>query len=993
MFSYITRALLLLFTISIFTNLIYGQSSITGGSITGTVRDQQGGMLLGAVVTVRQVDTNLARSLQVGERGFNFLQMPPGKYQVSVEAEGFIAQQEMISLALGTTALVEFTLNVAGSSEIIEIRSGNAFIDDKTESGTNIERERINNLPINRRNFLDFTVTVARATPDRLPQQGVLATSGLSINGQSSRFNSITIDGLDNNDLSSGTARSTFSQEAVQEFQVVTDNYTAEFGRALGGIINIVTRGGSNQYRATIFSITRTDETSARDVFSATKPGYKQYQFGATLGGPIKRDRLFFFTSFERLSIGQSNIVTISDAVVAAARRDGFQTRNGPVPFSIGTTSALARIDAQLTSGNLFTARYNFGGNYNGSIEPFGGKIDATAAGIQRLDDNNIALQNIYTNAALALVNETRFLYNRREQKVRSATQGPTIFLNSIEESVTFGGNSLLPQERLLNGYQIVNNVSLVRGRHQIKFGVDAQFGNSVPERTPVTFGPDGAAAFTSIDFARASGIPGLPFFTGLQAFDPSARTPQQLAFLNLLTSLAPAQFPGFPAGVPFARLALPVVFAQGFGSVPLDNRGRLFAAFFQDNLRLRPNLLVKAGIRYDINRSNLVPENNGNVSPRIALAYRPARFERLNIRAAYGLFFAGALAGPSGTVRLSASDFKLLVLPFPFSVLPYAQPGHRFPRSESLPPGVNFIPQLSIKLVYDQNLRNSYAQQANYAIDYLIDNNTVASINYTYVRGIKLLSNRNINPIVRPIPNDPVRSAVTGRIDATEGDINQFESAYDSYYHAFTLLLNRRFSQRFSLLANYTFSKTIDNFTDFVRNMENSNSQLNPGGERGLSIQDVRSRFVASGLWDISYTKNPWLRDFQLSTILTLNTGRPYNLLAGVDLNMDGDNPPGDRPAGIARNAGITPGFANIDVRLLRQINFRDEVKLEGFVEVFNLFNRVNISDFNRTFPPDAQGRFNLPPQRDGRFIVPRERYLSAFAPRQVQFGLKLIF
>src|SRR5262249_32606036 len=219
-----------------------------------------------------------------------------------------------------------------------EVRAEHTVDEEKTESSTSIDRGRIDGLPINRRNFLDFSLTAPRVTRNRAPGEGVTATSGLSFNGQSARSNNITIDGLDNNDIGSGSVRSTFSQDAVLEFQVVSDSYSAEFGRALGGIVNIVTRGGSNEYHGNLFGFIRNDETSARDVFAPFKPEYKQYQLGAVLSGPIKKDKLFFFGSFERLSIKQNNFVTISDQSVRAANRQGFTLRNGPVPFSVGTT-------------------------------------------------------------------------------------------------------------------------------------------------------------------------------------------------------------------------------------------------------------------------------------------------------------------------------------------------------------------------------------------------------------------------------------------------------------------------------------------------------------------------------------------------------------------------------------------------------------------------------------------------------------------------------
>jgi hypothetical protein len=970
---------------------VYAQSGSTTGSIVGTVKDSQGALLAGAALTIRQIETNLTRKIESGEDGSYLLaQLPPGNYEVTAEVDGFETKMIKIELAIGTTALTNFTLPVSGASEIIEVKAESVINEGKTESSTNIDRERISGLPINRRNFLDFSLTAARVTRNRTPGEGVTATSGLSFNGQSARGNNITIDGLDNNDLGSGSVRSTFSQDAVQEFQIVSDGYSAEFGRALGGIVNIVTKGGTNELHGTAFFLIRNDRISARDVFSPTEPPYEQYQFGATVGGPIKKDRAFFFSSFERLSIKQNNIVTIGDDFVAAARRQGFTLSNGPIPFSLGTTSLLGRVDAQLSPNNRLWIRYNYGGNYNGSFEPFGGLTGETAGGIQRLDDSSVALNNVYTNAGLNLSNETRFLYSRRTQIVLPFDDGPQVRIDTQAGRIIFGRNQLLPQPRFENIYQFVNNVTLIRGDQQIKFGIDFSY---VDESGRIPIFPGGVASFVPLDFSALSGIPGLPFFTPLESLDPTLRTSEQRAFLTLLSSTLPDLFPGFPSGLPLADLALPITYTQGFGSPEIDLPVKTFSGFIQDDIKLRPNLLLKAGLRYDINRIRFMPDNRGNMSPRLALAYRPQRLPELAVRASYGIFFAAPFSGPAFIVKsTSLGTLKLPLLMFPFSILPFSLQGHRFPESDSLPPGVDFIPQLSQTFQFQPDLRNSYSHQASAGLDYLIGSNTTLSLNYQFVRGIKILSQREINPIVRPIPGNQTQSSITGRIDPTRGSVREFESAFDSYYHGLTITLERRLAGRFNFLAHYTFSKAIDNFQDF--RSESRSDPLRPGDDRGLSLQDVRSRFGFSGVFDFGSDKNLLLRDLQLSAILSLESGRPFNLDAGIDIDLDGDT--NDRPLGLGRNVGITPGFASLDLRLQRKISIREGFRIESFVEVFNLFNRVNIdpnASRNESFPPDARGNFNLPEQEDGRFILPRERYRRAFAPRQFQIGFRFTF
>src|SRR5262249_36465120 len=225
------------------------------------------------------------------------------------------------------------------NTEIIEVHASGNIEAQKTESSTNVDKERIDGLPINRRDFMEFSLTVARVIRDGLPPQGAIATSGISFNGQSARLNNVTIDGLDNNDPASGSARATFGQDAVQEFQVISDNYSAEFGRAVGGVVNIVTKGGGNDYHGNLFFFNRNDKIGARDVFAPFRPPYKQYQFGTILSGPIKKDRAFFFASFERLSVNQNKFITISDATKEAAARQRLPFNNGPQPFALDVTT------------------------------------------------------------------------------------------------------------------------------------------------------------------------------------------------------------------------------------------------------------------------------------------------------------------------------------------------------------------------------------------------------------------------------------------------------------------------------------------------------------------------------------------------------------------------------------------------------------------------------------------------------------------------------
>ncbi|MBI4748391.1 MAG: TonB-dependent receptor [Acidobacteria bacterium] len=974
----------------------------TTGEVTGLVIDVQGGGVAGVNVMAQRIETGLIRQTQTDASGqFRLLQLPPGLYRLTVEAAGFHKQTSEVTISIGTSETVDFQLVIEGAQEVMEITaSDDEFrknqVRRKTESSTIINQLLVNNLPINQRDFLDFSRTSARVTEDRIPSQGVSSTSKLSFNGQASRFNNINVDGLDNNDAGVGAGRSTFSQESVREFQIISDSFSAEFGRSLGGIINIVTRGGSNAVHGTLFGFFRNEALSARNAFSEIDPPFKQAQFGAIVGGPIKRDKAFFFTSFERRSIRQSNIVTITDETIASIQRQGFQVRNGPIPFSVGNSAVLGRLDINLTPSTTFWMRFNDTFNYDGNFEPFGGLTAETSAGLQRLRDTSGALGAIYVNARLNLVNETRFLISHRTQQVQPPSSGGQVNLVASGGNVIFGQSTLVPGDRDVNIFQLSDTVALVHGTHQIKFGGDFLHAPGVASITSVQ---KGLASFLPLSFS----VPGRPApitFTALEAFDPTLRSTEQRAFLRFLATVLPQQFPQFPANTPLDRLGLPMGFQQGFGQPRTDVGEVTYAsAFAQDEWTVRPNLLLKAGLRFDLEAASILPTTKRTWSPRFALSYNPTQVPRLNIRASYGMFFAVTPFSSLVFSNLTTTNrLKLIGIPFPFSILAFGSPGNGLPVADDPPSDFPVFPQFQFKLVVDPNLKQSYTQQAVLELNWLVARKWTVSATYSLVQGRRLVAVRDINPVVRPVPGNPLQGVLVGRVDPTRGPTPQLESGFGSSYHGMTLALSRHPSETVGFSAHYTFSKAIDNFLDPIRgDLATAHNSLQPALERGLSVQDVRHRFIASGQWKPNFFRHPLLRDYRIATIIRLESGRPYNLLAGIDVNMNGDFPPADRPlvngVPLGRNVGITPGLATVDLRLTRTLKLKETVSLELIAEGFNLLNHTNINQINNVFPPDVQGNFNLPTQQGSRYSAPPDRWRSAFAARQFQLGFRLSF
>ena len=551
-----------LFCCCIFTIDVMGQGA-TSAALSGVVKDTSGAVIAGARVEVKSTETGLERENLSDESGTVFINLlPPGEYELKVEIEGFTPQVRRLQLTLGQTVNVQIELIAGGSQEVIEVSSNAPILDlNKTEVSTIIDRQKIENLPINRRNFLDFSLTTPGVNIDRLPIQGPAAASGLSFNGQTPRQNNITIDGLDNNDLGSSSVRSTFSQDAVQEFQVVSNSFSAEFGRAVGGIVNIVTRSGTNDFHGSAFVFNRNQNLNARNAFARTNPPFSQYQYGFTLGGPIVKNKHFFFASYERLDVTATNFVTISDQAIGSLKRLGFPTENGDVPFEQVNNSLLLSARSQLNSKNTLSLRYSFSRGKDENLQPFGGLVARSTGGIGLLRDDAIAVSN---TAVLSpkVVMETRFLYARRAQIIDSLDPnlGPLINIFSDEGLIFAGRNTLLPQPRLQNIYEIFNSLSVSTNRQNIKFGLDFNFNVAPVDRTALPLVYGGLAIFQAIDFSAATGIPGLPFISALQNFDPSLRTPIQKIFLTT----AFGTIPGFGA---VGDLPLPAAFIQGFGN------------------------------------------------------------------------------------------------------------------------------------------------------------------------------------------------------------------------------------------------------------------------------------------------------------------------------------------------------------------------------------------------------------------------------------------
>jgi carboxypeptidase family protein/TonB-dependent receptor-like protein len=989
--------LLLLFLIILVPQGLMAQARLTAADIEGTVQDQTGAVLPGVTVTATNQATNQSRTVVTDKDGRYYIgAVQPGLYTIGAELAGYAPQQRKdMRLQIGQLADIHFSLRL-GTAEAIVV-SAKAPVVDTTETSvsTVVGQEQIDSLPTNGRNFLSFSVITPGVTNDRTPQQGASATSGLTFGGQRARSNNIMVDGVDNNDPIVGAVRSTFSQEAIQEFQVLTNSYSAEFGKASGGVVNIITRSGTNETRGNVFEFFRNKSLNSKnhfeqfDVFGngidQEKAPFRQNQYGFTLGGPVRRDQTFYFMSAERLSTDTSNFVTIDPAAVALLNANGFPVQVGNVPYEVRSNQYLAKIDHQWSAGHNLVLRGNYASLINENIEPFGGITARSRGASQDRKDWAFAASNTDT-LSQRWINEARAQYAKEDQIIESldpncggacdtnSKGGPTVEIVGV---ASVGRQRFTPNPRHNARYQLKDTLSFYNGTHSAKVGFDYNYVHTSFTALPLHFG--GRYIFAALPAIPALGI-NQPI-TALQAFG---------------------------AG-------LPAAYVQGYGTTGDSYNDPDVALFVQDDWSISEKLTLKAGVRYQrqwmynlpytvsmpggSSYTYKIPQDTNNFGPRLSLSYDPLGDGRQSIHAAWGIFYDNQiLAAAQIGNGINGRDLRTLVARIPNSIAAWRAPGHKLPEPTT--------PYPSLVISPDPGMETPYSQQAAVGYERAVGQTVSLSADFLYVHGEKQLGTIDYNPIVPSLgagrrPND------IGGVAGTSASVLQYTSFGQTWYKGLTLSLNKRLSNRLQFLLSYTLSKAEDNSTDFQSAFIPQNNGrgrdpndptglpigFDPKAERGLATQDQKHRFVLSGFYQL-----PW--QVQFSTIVTAASGRPYTPLAGVDVNGDGDGGafpsdrartnPTDPSTSVKRNSETMRSQFNVDTRLSKTFSIGGGRGVQAMLDVFNLLNRANYTEINNIF---GTGAFPGSPQKDAQGRVTYGRYTEALPGRQLQLALKLMF
>lgn len=692
---------------------------VNSATLSGIVTDPQGRAVRGANVTVTSVGTGAQRTAVTDEDGrYKFLGLAPGEYDISVEAGAAFATYKAASIVLtvGQEANYDPHLLLKGMEQTVTVTTETAAIEtSKTEISQTVEQRRIENLPINGRNYINFTLTTSQVARDATPSIGAAPTSGLNFSGQRARSNQVSVDGADAVDNSVNGIRATVSQEAVQEFQLIISNYNAEYGRATGGVVNIVTKSGGNEMHGNVFGFLRHKSIQARNPFSVgldpatgnlvpVKQPYTRVQAGATLGGPLVKDKTFYFLSYETTrrqetgftSIGANNFgvdpltgltpaqtAYVNNAAVPLPLRDAYRNfvgasasvalngRNGPMtsfptsgfplpasfvglnqirgnyPVSEGTSLWSARLDHRWNSSNNSFVRASVspslvtGVQVNAQNQNFGQNAGSRTS-LQQTRDLALVGQHI-TTFSNSLFNEARFQYARRglHYGYSQLPGGGQVAVNIIGVGF-FGREPFSTEDRIERRFQWTDNVSWIRGKHTFKFGGDVNLIQLRSKKTQIF----------ELNFGGIFDVGPLP---AASLMGPNFTTAPGLTAVQV-----------YGAGIPGR-------FIQGIGnsSRPFDNKA--FAGFVQDSWRFNRKLTLNYGLRYDIeltptftpdpflnaaaeaalNVVEGIPRSTNNWSPRFGLAWDPRGDGKTVVRAGYGIFFDHP---PLATAFLSAT-------------------------------------------------------------------------------------------------------------------------------------------------------------------------------------------------------------------------------------------------------------------------------------------------------------------------------------------------
>jgi outer membrane receptor protein involved in Fe transport len=1010
----------------------------TSASVLGTVMDSTGAVIPKASVQVKNTETGQVQQAPSDALGrYTILNLPIGNYEVQASAPGFqTVVRRGITLTVGAQSVVDFSLTVGQSEQAVTVESQVSQVDTLSSSvASYVEQKQINDLPLNGRNFTDLVALAPGVAAGSQVGNGGrnllygvesnFSVSGARSEGQAYLLDNTDIQGFWAHGSGSGVMGTTLGIEAIAEFSLLTNTYSAQFGGS-GAVVNAVSRSGTNSLHGSAYEFLRNSALDARNFFDgSSKPPFRQNQFGGSLGGPIKKDKLFFFVNDEELrnSLGQTVIALVPDANahngIVNGVNVGVNSKVAPIlalyplpttPVAPGVGS-IAEVDTQTGTENYLLARsdYNLSSKDSLFVRYVRDRGDTTLpflgsplpprwpeVGSTRNQFTTLEYRRVISPA---LVNLVRFSFTRTRETDVQANPDQTPALNFFPERGQNGGVNITglssigtsifaPLLEVQNKFPLADDVIWTHGAHNLRFG--------------------GFFSRVQSNFQQQGWWGGFYTFPGLTAFLQGS----------------PNLFQGPEPGLTDSY--------RDFREIEVDG-------YIQDEWKALRNLTVNVGLRYEFvtnPTTNVHPLNTlinppfgtfervpnvfasnpsvRNFDPRIGIAYDPFGDHKTAIRAGFGIFYNPIRA------RSYASGYYFNP-PYALAFVPLPQFPNPFPGA--LPP-----PAQLVGVDYNTDV-TPHLYQWNFNIQRQLFESTTLTVGYVGSRGLHLYGARDINPVLPTLVNGVQvfgvpRGATPGivsnpRLNPAAAALSSEAPVADSNYHSLQVGLNRRFSHGLQSQLSYTWSKCLDDASG-TYGLEGGipwSNPLNGSFDHGRCLFDRPQVFRLSGVYALPFNQNILTKGWQMSGGLQVQSGSPWNVTVGFDqagtVVAGSERPnlvmPADQimtgninqwanPAGFGLPAPGTlgnlqrdflagPGTVNMDYAVMKETPIKEQVRLQFRAEFFNLFNHANFALPNASaFVQTANGG-GAPNPTFGKITA------TTTASRQIQFALKILF
>ncbi|HST50524.1 MAG TPA: TonB-dependent receptor [Pyrinomonadaceae bacterium] len=938
------------------------------GVITGVVQNEKGEVVANAIVRATNKGTNATREAKTSNEGvYEINQLVPGTYSVEVEAQGFSKYlNDAVTVNVLERTTVNPSLKVGAVTETVNVTAENQPLVETTKTDVSgvVDQRRIENLPVNGRSFASLAILIPGATlaPSFDPTKSRVGT--FSIGGSSGRNLNITVDGGDNKDNAVGGILQNFSMEGIQEFALSTQRFSAANGRSGGALLSVITKSGTNELHGSLFGFFRDDALNANapallakanplkfpNPGDAVKPPFSRQQFGGSIGGPIKKDKAFFFGTVEHTrERGNSIVPGDTRAEISLLEPFGYKAvQFFPQPFN--DTQYTIKGDFNLNKKHTLVTR--FAGQNNNALNDQAGFLIV----LTDLSGGNKTLNTLYSflaNETWAVntrtVNQFTYQYSTFDNQILATTDLPNL---TFPDGLIVGRNGNVPQETIQKKHQFRDDLTYNRGNHGFKFGADFVWE---------------------------------PTLGGIFAFNSAPEYDFQFDVADILGDPVT-----FPQGLNTPGTVGDILLSGGDPSFNLRGGAKQFAWYVQDDWKVTPRFTLNMGVRYDVdlgfvdsahaaqNRAFIAlkiigspwaqrtpQDDKNNYSPRLGFAWDLKGNAKSVLRGGFGIYYDQSFLNvPLFAVQQANPEI--------YATFTNDNPGLSLASSPpTIPrPLVNPLPHTRGRML-DPFFESPYSEQWNMGYAQELGKNMALEFDYVHILGLHEFTGLDINPKIGPLINaqrttsslqprilDSQFAAHAAELTAAFGTATPFDrisvaqSDGRSRYDGFTVSFRRRYANHYQLNAHYTLSKAVAWFGqagDFGNAAQNQFFKFDPAADFGPTDADERHRFVVSGIFDLKW-------GFQVAPIFQASSPRYWSVFPDClcDINRDGvtlenrASRDGNDQHSLPPNTMKGDSFSQLNLRVSKFFNFGENKKLGLFFEAFNVFNTAN---FGREF------------------------------------------